>query len=114
MRLRLSNSRKTEGAISIDAKCRYRLPRSFVDSFTSYIYTIYTVPCSTVWEHPDQLGINSIIDSAPACVYEALESTGVTTMHHYFWDYPLLILCPLQHQQTVQGYRKLMSSILDK
>ena len=49
---------------------------------------------STVWEHPDQLGINSIIDSAPACVYEALETTGVTSMHHYFWEDPLLILCP--------------------
>ena len=58
---------------------------------------------STVWEHPDQLGINSIIDSAPACVYEALESTGVTTMHHYFWDYPLLILCPLRHQHTLHA-----------
>ena len=49
---------------------------------------------STVWEHPDQLGIDAVIDSAPACVYEALESTGVTSMHHYFWDDPLLILCP--------------------
>ena len=68
------------------------LSRNFVTALP-VISTISRV-ASTVWEHPDQLGIDAVIDSAPACVYEALESTGVTSMHHYFWDDPLLILCP--------------------
>ena len=65
-------------------------------NFVTALLVISTKSCvaSTVWEHPDQLGIDAVIDSAPACVYEALETTGVTSMHHYFWDDPLLILCP--------------------
>ena len=57
--------------------------------------------------------INDII-RPPQCVWDALDSTGMTTMHHYFWDYPLFILCPLKYEKTVRGYRNLMASIMEK
>ena len=50
----------------------------------------------------------------PQCMWDALDSTGLSTMHHYFWDYPLFILCPLKYERTVRGYRNLMASIMEK
>ena len=50
----------------------------------------------------------------PQCMWDALDTTGLSTMHHYFWDYPLLIVCPLKYEKTVRGYRDLMASILEK
>lgn len=69
---------------------------------------------STRWEHPDSLAIWSIVDRPPQCMWDALDTTGLSTMHHYFWDYPLLIVCPLKYEKTVRGYRNLMASILEK
>jgi len=66
------------------------------------------------WEHPDRLAIMGIVDRPPQCVWDALDTTGMTTMHHYFWHYPLFILCPLKYEKTVRGYRNLMASIMMK
>lgn len=47
------------------------------------------------WEHPTALAIAGIVHRPPTCVWDSLLSGGVgmTTMHHYFWDHPLLIDC---------------------
>ena len=70
--------------------------------------------CTGRWEHPTTMAINNIITDAPQCVYDALATTGLVTMHHYFWNYPLLILCPLKVERTMSGYRRLMTSIMEK
>jgi len=66
------------------------------------------------WEHPDSLAISMIVDRPPTCVQEAVEASGLSTMHHYFWDYPLLILCPLEYERSLHGYKKLMASNIRK
>jgi len=66
------------------------------------------------WEHPDSLAIMGIVDRPPQCMWDALDTTGLSTMHHYFWDYPLFIMCPLKYERTVRGYRNLMASIMEK
>ena len=45
------------------------------------------------WEHPDNMAVGAIIDRPPQCVWDVVESPGLSTMHHYFWEYPLLIGC---------------------
>ena len=61
-----------------------------------------------------RMAVNSIVNSAPQCMMDALDGVGISTMHHYFWDYPLLILCPLEHDRTLRGYRNLMANIMRK
>jgi len=60
------------------------------------------------WEHPDGTAISMIIDRPPPCVMELAVNPGLSTMHHYFYDYPWLTLCPLKHQRNLGGYKKLM------
>merc|ERR1711988_526474 len=62
------------------------------------------------WEHPTHFAVDSIINSPPTCVNEYVDNPGLSTMHHYFWNYPLLILCPLRHDRSLSGYRKMMTS----
>jgi len=63
------------------------------------------------WEHPDETAISLIIDRPPACVMELAKNPGLSTMHHYFYDYPWLTLCPLKYQKNLGGYKKLMKLI---
>ena len=46
------------------------------------------------WEHPDAMAVSAIIDRPPTCVSDALEYPGLSTMHHYFYNYPWLTTCP--------------------
>jgi len=62
------------------------------------------------WEHPTHFAVDSIINSPPTCVNDYVDNPGLSTMHHYFWNYPLLILCPLRHDRSLAGYRKMMTS----
>merc|ERR1711973_644301 len=61
------------------------------------------------WEHPDRQAISMIVDRPPTCLDTIVESPGLSTMHHYFYEYPWLTLCPLKYDRnTVQGYKKVM------
>ena len=46
------------------------------------------------WEHPDDRAVHAIIDRQPTCVGKLVESPGLSTMHHYFYDSPWFIGCP--------------------
>ena len=61
------------------------------------------------WEHPDEMAIGMIIDRPATCVYELVENPGLSTMHHYFFEYPWLTLCPLKYPRNLGGYRRLMT-----
>ena len=43
------------------------------------------------WEHPPKLALDQIINTAPTCLYDALESPGLSTMHIYVREH--LLLC---------------------
>merc|ERR1719186_85043 len=45
------------------------------------------------WEHPDKNAANMIIDSAPDCTLNMIDTPGLSTLHHYFVDHPLYIQC---------------------
>jgi len=47
------------------------------------------------WEHPDEKGINMIVDRAPDCLLNTANTIGATTMHVFLYSYPWLTLCPL-------------------
>jgi len=61
------------------------------------------------WEHPDALAISAIVESAPDCLGPLIEEPGLSTMHHYFYSYPMFTLCPLKYNRSRQGYQKLMT-----
>jgi len=58
------------------------------------------------WEHPDANGVSMIIDRPPTCIGDLLEYPGLSTLHHYFYSYPWLTLCPLRNSES--AYRRLM------
>jgi len=60
------------------------------------------------WEHPDARAIKAIIDRPPTCVMDVLASTGLSTMHHYFYNHPWLNQCIFTEEQARAGYRKMM------
>ena len=61
------------------------------------------------WEHPDATAINSIVDRPPTCIFDVIEDPGLSTMHHYFYDYPWLTLCPFKNNpKSLTSYRKFM------
>ena len=60
------------------------------------------------WEHPDEMAIGAIIDRPATCIMDLVENPGISTMYHYFYDYPWLTLCPLKNQRNLGGYKKLM------
>jgi len=62
------------------------------------------------WEHPDEMAVGAIIDRPATCIMELVENPGLSTMHHYFYDYPWLTLCPLKYQRNLGGYKKLMGN----
>jgi len=61
------------------------------------------------WEHPDSMAVNAIIDRPPTCVSDIVVYPGLSTMHHFFYNYPWLTLCPLKHDRaSLNGYKKVM------
>merc|ERR1711962_1934634 len=58
------------------------------------------------WEHPDAMAVAAIVDRPPTCMTDALDYPGVSTMHHYFYNYPWLTGCPFN--QARAGLRKMM------
>jgi len=58
------------------------------------------------WEHPDAMAVSSIIDRPPTCITDLLEYPGLSTMHHYFYNYPWLTGCPFNEARA--GMRKMM------
>jgi len=65
-----------------------------------------------LWEHPDAMAIGAIIDRPPLCVMELQENPGLSTMHHYFYSYPWLTLCPLrQDRSKLAEYRRAMMNM---
>merc|ERR1711972_885404 len=58
------------------------------------------------WEHPDAMAVAAIVDRPPTCMTDALDYPGVSTMHHYFYNYPWLTGCPFN--QARAGMRKMM------
>ena len=61
------------------------------------------------WEHPDETAIGAIIDRPPTCLLDSVAYPGLSTMHHYFYSYPWLVLCPLKHDRgSLNGYIKVM------
>ena len=61
------------------------------------------------WEHPDEIAIGAIIDRPPTCLLDSVAYPGLSTMHHYFYSYPWLVLCPLKHDRgSLNGYKKVM------
>jgi len=58
------------------------------------------------WEHPDANAVAAIIDRPPTCITDLLEYPGLSTMHHYFYNYPWLTMCPFNKARA--GMRKLM------
>ena len=62
------------------------------------------------WEKPPLFAIKKIVDRLPTCLTNYVDNPGISTMHHYFWNYPALILCPLRHDRTLAGYRKMMAA----
>jgi len=47
----------------------------------------------TRWEHPNELAINGIVQDPPQCMLDMVEKPGLSTMHHYFFEYPWLTQC---------------------
>jgi len=45
------------------------------------------------WEHPDSNGALMIVDHAPECVTTIADSGNLSTLHHYFYEYPWLETC---------------------
>merc|ERR1719400_1178392 len=58
------------------------------------------------WEHPDAMAVSAIIDRPPTCITDLLDYPGLSTMHHYFYNYPWLTGCPFN--QARAGLRKMM------
>lgn len=58
------------------------------------------------WEHPDAMAVAAIVDRPPTCMLDSLDYPGVSTMHHYFYNYPWLTGCPFN--QARAGLRKMM------
>jgi len=61
-----------------------------------------------MWEHPDMKVIPMIIDRPPTCIKDYVETIGISTMHHYFYNYPWLTTCPFNQEESRAGYRKMM------
>jgi len=61
-----------------------------------------------MWEHPDMKVIPHIIDRPPTCIKDYVETIGISTMHHYFYNYPWLTTCPLKEEESRAGYKKMM------
>merc|ERR1711936_867267 len=86
---------------------------SFADLFAQPAYQLGMWYDTTwlpgdLWEHPDEMAIGAIVDHPPSCLMEMVNNPGLTTMHHYFYEFPQLTLCPLKYQRNEDGYRKLM------
>jgi len=45
------------------------------------------------WEHPDRKGVNLIVSDAPTCVNELADAGELSTLHHFFFEYPWLETC---------------------
>ena len=61
------------------------------------------------WEHPDATAVEALIDRPPTCIFDVLEDPGLSTMHHYFYSYPWLTLCPFKNSaRSLTAYREFM------
>merc|ERR1712027_27815 len=99
---------------SPDQDCQTVLPLQllFDDNYdgvlAGFVWQHMAYLTSNGWEHPDRMAVGAIIDRPPTCVWDAVDTTGLSTMHHYFWNYPLLIMCPFNKEQT---YKRLLTSL---
>jgi len=73
---------------------------------TGFVWQHFATLPGGRWEHPDAMAVSAIIDRPPTCVSDALEYPGLSTMHHYFYDYPWLTACPFT--STRAQFRKML------
>jgi len=95
-----------------DQDCTSVLPLQILFSegvINGFVWQHYANLPGAQWEHPDAMAISMIIDRPPSCILELVNNPGLSTMHHYFYEYPWLTLCPLKYQRNLGGYKKLMS-----
>merc|ERR1712055_522239 len=95
-----------------DQDCTSVLPLQILFSegvINGFVWQHYANLPGDQWEHPDAMAISMIIDRPPSCILELVNIPGLSTMHHYFYEYPWLTLCPLKYQRNLGGYKKLMS-----
>jgi len=45
------------------------------------------------WEKPNKWAIRNIINTPPTCMLDAVDSPGLVTLHHFFYNHPSLTLC---------------------
>jgi len=48
------------------------------------------------------------------CAGALLEKPGLSTMHHYFYSFPMFTLCPLKYNRSIKVYNFLYLSMLKK
>merc|ERR1712142_1094546 len=95
-----------------DQDCSSVLPLQILFSegvINGFVWQHYANLPGDQWEHPDAMAISMIIDRPPPCVMDLAVNPGLSTLHHYFYEYPWLTLCPLKYQRNLGGYKKLMS-----
>ena len=60
------------------------------------------------WEHPDASAIKRIVDRPAQCTLDISDTPGLSTLHHYFYNWPWFTFCSIlwKGQREVQLFHQ--------